>query len=310
MTKRILDAQGKDVSTLAFDQEYRVEVTVRSEAARKYVMVEDPLPAGVEVVKDRPDYNGWGFCWWCGGWSEAEVHDDRVAFFSDWLQGERTFTYTIRGVWPGSYHALPAHAEAMYDPSAFGRSEARMLEVGSVPSAYFGRVSLEHDVLDVELLLRDVAGTPPQQGIVNITATNATGAALNLTSVLSVLNGTLHGKAQLPHGTVHVALVARAGELTAQRSLDLDARAVSFAGEFSGADEKVWSSGTPLVASAPVPEPVVDVRVFEPSAPPGPGHEPQPAPPGPSPPTSHGVPFPGWVLLVAVGAAVLLLRRR
>ena len=106
-------------------------VTVNAPQGGQYVLVEDPLPAGLEPIdtslatsqkvkagqKSRV-------------WTRVELHDDRVALFATYLRpGTHTFTYLARATTAGVFRVLPAHAEMMYAPEVSGRTDGAMFEV-------------------------------------------------------------------------------------------------------------------------------------------------------------------------------------
>ncbi len=104
-----------------------------------YVLVESPLPAGMEAVDTSlkttsqiaagPDfvptepysfYSGWGW-WW---FTHTELRDEKVALFASRLpKGTYEYTYQMRAGLDGTYNVLPARAEQMYFPEVFGRSD-------------------------------------------------------------------------------------------------------------------------------------------------------------------------------------------
>jgi len=104
-----------------------------------YVLVESPLPAGMEAVDtslkttsqiaEGPEfiptepysyYGGWGW-WW---FTHTELRDEKVALFASYLpKGTYEYTYQIRAGLDGTYNVLPARAEQMYFPEVFGRSD-------------------------------------------------------------------------------------------------------------------------------------------------------------------------------------------
>ena len=105
-----------------------------------YVLVESPLPAGMEAVDtslkttsqiaEGPEfgpanqpytyYGGWGW-WW---FTHTELRDEKVALFASFLpRGTYEYTYQIRAGLDGTYNVLPARAEQMYFPEVFGRSD-------------------------------------------------------------------------------------------------------------------------------------------------------------------------------------------
>ncbi|MDX2193700.1 MAG: MG2 domain-containing protein [Gemmatimonadales bacterium] len=139
----------------------RVVVRLTVPAERQFVVLEDALPAGLEAIdlslrtlalpeaaagrprqhpgqgwmdldEGRDDDNGlrsWGFGMWDGGYWSAfehrELRDDRVLWSAARLwPGTWTATYLARATTPGTFVRPPAHAEEMYNPAVYGRSEA------------------------------------------------------------------------------------------------------------------------------------------------------------------------------------------
>jgi len=95
----------------------------------RYIMLEDPLPAGAEAVRDpdlyqlerRPD-------WWFG--SQREYRDNRIVQFqTDFDRGRYEYTYILKIVTPGRFRAMPAQMTAMYVPDAFATTGAQTVEV-------------------------------------------------------------------------------------------------------------------------------------------------------------------------------------
>jgi uncharacterized protein YfaS (alpha-2-macroglobulin family) len=105
----------------------QVRIEVKSERPREFVLVEDPLPAGVRVT-EREDVESpadWG--WW---WDKFQIFDERVALFARRINaGSNVFTYTVRVENPGLSQALPTSVSNMYDPDAVASSAASKLEV-------------------------------------------------------------------------------------------------------------------------------------------------------------------------------------
>jgi alpha-2-macroglobulin len=97
----------------------------------KYVMVEDPIPAGTEFIEhdnlyelsDKP----WWWTWW---YTRREFHDDRAAFFSTYFApGAEEYVYLLKDVNPGVFRVSPGKVEPMYQPSYFATSDPLTLEV-------------------------------------------------------------------------------------------------------------------------------------------------------------------------------------
>jgi uncharacterized protein YfaS (alpha-2-macroglobulin family) len=97
----------------------------------KYLLMEDPIPAGTEFVerdnlfqlRNRPP-------WWQYFFSRRELHDDRMAIFqTTFSQGQQQYFYLLKVVNPGLFHVSPASAAPMYQPGIQATTEARTLEV-------------------------------------------------------------------------------------------------------------------------------------------------------------------------------------
>lgn len=104
----------------------------------QYFMLEDPIPAGCEVVKDdwaytideEKDYTGWDYYWWRWWYADKEIRDNRVTFFATYLWGDTyEFTYILHAQIPGVYNVIPATGMLMYYPEVRGSSEELKLEI-------------------------------------------------------------------------------------------------------------------------------------------------------------------------------------
>ncbi|MBI5240768.1 MAG: hypothetical protein HY926_09870 [Elusimicrobia bacterium] len=118
-----------------------VTITVKTKQDRTFVAVEDPLPAGFEVVdpsfgvESREDARALaeqgarGEYW--GGFERAENYDDRIQIFADFMTaGEHKYSYLVQATTPGRFHWPAAVVEQMYEPEVFGRTASRTEEVG------------------------------------------------------------------------------------------------------------------------------------------------------------------------------------
>ncbi len=99
----------------------------------RYLMIEDPLPAGVEAVQQRGLYElERKTPFWDG--SRREYRDDRVVFFQEsFTEGHYQFVYLLKVTTPGVFRAMPAQISAMYVPDATASSEPQTLTVGAAP---------------------------------------------------------------------------------------------------------------------------------------------------------------------------------
>ncbi|HKV24646.1 MAG TPA: alpha-2-macroglobulin family protein [Candidatus Acidoferrum sp.] len=106
-----------------------VRVTVAGSEWR-YLLVEDPIPAGAEFItrddlyelKQRPP-------WWEYWFTRREFHDDRAAIFQTYFTGRHEYVYLLKIVNPGKFLVSPAMVQPMYQPSVMATSDAAVVEV-------------------------------------------------------------------------------------------------------------------------------------------------------------------------------------
>lgn len=104
-----------------------VHLTVDFPEMAYYVILYDPLPAGLEGLNERLATTSYAARAYEGAghypYSRKDVYDDAVAlFFNELDPGPHTFTYLARATTAGTFHALPAEAYPMYRPELWGRS--------------------------------------------------------------------------------------------------------------------------------------------------------------------------------------------
>jgi len=143
---------GKPVTTVVEGDLVRVRLRLTVPEERSFVIVDDPLPAGLEAVdlslktvggvggpgqtepadaegaEGDPNAPRWLFGAWDSGWwspfDHRELRDDRVIYSARVLWGGTyTATYLARATTPGTFQKPQAHAEEMYNPSVYGRSD-------------------------------------------------------------------------------------------------------------------------------------------------------------------------------------------
>jgi len=133
----------------------RVDLYVSLPDARNFVVVDDPVPGGLEPVNrdlataSQVDAQKGAFLpadgsWWFhhGDWSSygasrwtfyhRELRHHAVRFYSDYLPaGNYHLSYTGQAIAAGRFTVMPAHAEEMYDPDIFGKGVAAQLIVAN-----------------------------------------------------------------------------------------------------------------------------------------------------------------------------------
>jgi uncharacterized protein YfaS (alpha-2-macroglobulin family) len=152
------------VVSVAEGELVRVRLRVTVPVDREFVVVDDALPAGLEAVDlslrtaslvpgpgrdqmqsfltpeeaESEESGGsdaqWYFGRWDSGWwtpfDHKEIRDDRVVYSATVLwQGTYSMTYLARATTPGVFIRPPAHAEEMYNPAVYGRSDGGVFTV-------------------------------------------------------------------------------------------------------------------------------------------------------------------------------------
>ncbi|HEU0301109.1 MAG TPA: MG2 domain-containing protein [Longimicrobium sp.] len=143
----------RPVTSVVEGQVVRVRLRITVPEERQMVILDDPLPAGLEAVDlslrtispfpagefdegmeedvleelEESVAPAWSFGSWDSGlWSafdHREIRDDRVVYFARVLwRGAYGATYLARATTAGRFTMAPAHAEEMYNPGVHGRS--------------------------------------------------------------------------------------------------------------------------------------------------------------------------------------------
>jgi uncharacterized protein YfaS (alpha-2-macroglobulin family) len=146
--KGVARAQGSDLVL--------VDLLVVTSTPREQVVIDDPLPAGLEPVDARlattsrrlaeverdegrvpgdgepEDERGYGP--YTSSFYHREMHDDRVLTFVEHMAaGLYHYRYVARATTFGSYVVPPTRAECMYEPATFGRTPASTFSVVTGP---------------------------------------------------------------------------------------------------------------------------------------------------------------------------------
>jgi uncharacterized protein YfaS (alpha-2-macroglobulin family) len=110
-------------------QEILVVLELHAAQDADYILVEDPLAAGVQPILHDRGYRLPGVEL-VQPRMHREFHDQHAAFFlSSLRKGNRQLAYLVRATLPGDYHVLPARISPMYDPQFAGNSASDMLRV-------------------------------------------------------------------------------------------------------------------------------------------------------------------------------------
>ena len=133
VTRNLRTLSGPATDAITAGEALARDITVRSEVRVRHVVVDVPLPAGLEGVSHTLGVGRSAQVlagqrgWWV---SYEEQRPDRLLVFADDLPpGTHTHTLDLRATSGGRFSFPPAQAEAMYIPEVYGRSVGATLEV-------------------------------------------------------------------------------------------------------------------------------------------------------------------------------------
>jgi uncharacterized protein YfaS (alpha-2-macroglobulin family) len=136
-----LDNNKKPITEIQRGDLVRVRLTVVVPAAVHYIVVADPLPAGLEAIDASiltdtavptsytlTDYEQRGWGWWY--FSHIELRDEKVVLSADHLPaGTYVYTYLARASTAGTFKVIPPTASEFYFPDVGGRGAGSVFEV-------------------------------------------------------------------------------------------------------------------------------------------------------------------------------------
>ena len=136
-------AKCPEISSARVGDVIRVNLTLIAPGELHYVQLEDPIPAGTEIVDtglattsqlaEGPSLRRSAespYYWWWYWYSRSELRDDRVALFAGYLsKGSYEYSYTIRATSAGQFNVIPAFINEQYFPEVFGRSDGALFTI-------------------------------------------------------------------------------------------------------------------------------------------------------------------------------------
>lgn len=106
-----------------------VHLTAAGATDWRYLMIEDPIPAGTEGIQNDELYELEQRAPFAYG-SRREMRDNRVVFFQESFEaGRYEYRYLLKVTTPGAFTAPPAQISAMYVPDSSAWTEALTLAV-------------------------------------------------------------------------------------------------------------------------------------------------------------------------------------
>ena len=136
-----LDNPKKPITEIKRGELVKVRLTVVVPSAVHYIVINDPLPAGMEALDaslatdtavpssyTAQDYKDRGWGWWY--FSHIELRDEKVVLSADYLPaGTYVYTYLARASSEGTFNIIPPTASEFYFPDVGGRGAGSVFVV-------------------------------------------------------------------------------------------------------------------------------------------------------------------------------------
>ncbi len=132
VSRKLTTLDGKSVQAVQAGERYKVTLTVKNAAARHFVVAEDFIPAGFEIVNTSmvAESAEQASALDNSSFDRSEKYDDRIAAFADYLPaGTHTYSYTVSALASGTFAWPCAWASQMYEPSVFGQNATETLVI-------------------------------------------------------------------------------------------------------------------------------------------------------------------------------------
>ncbi|MCX7777287.1 MAG: MG2 domain-containing protein [Armatimonadetes bacterium] len=101
-------------------------LTVNTSKPLRYLLIEEPLPAGCEVI-ERGELERYEWDLW---YAEQDIRDDKIVFFvREMPRGTKKISYRLRVECSGNFTILPTTVSAMYEPTIMSRGSPQLISV-------------------------------------------------------------------------------------------------------------------------------------------------------------------------------------
>lgn len=136
-----LDDLETPVTEVSQGEIVQVRITLIAPQSLHYVVIDDPLPAGLaaldQTLLTNPEIpsglsyddiytSGWG--WWY--FDHTEMYDEKTTISAEYLPaGTYVYTYYARAATPGSYNVIPTTVQEFYFPDVFGRVDGSVFVI-------------------------------------------------------------------------------------------------------------------------------------------------------------------------------------
>ncbi len=134
--RNVYNEKGESVTSFLRGQTYMVELLIQSDKEVPYGVVDEPLAAGFELLRQDiastrslQEFNTTNQNKYRTPWARQENAADRLVFYTYSLQGPLRIVYFIKAMYGGRFTWMPTVAQGMYHPQYFGRTAIQTIEV-------------------------------------------------------------------------------------------------------------------------------------------------------------------------------------
>ncbi len=137
------DERTQPISAASVGDLLLVRLTVVAPNDLHYVVIDDPLPAGLEALDqslntseqavtpqqyDWQDLSTKGWGWWY--FNHTELRDEKLVLSADFLPaGTYVYSYLVRASTAGEFRTIPPTAQEFYFPEVYGRGDGSLFTV-------------------------------------------------------------------------------------------------------------------------------------------------------------------------------------
>ncbi|MDY6787163.1 MAG: alpha-2-macroglobulin family protein, partial [candidate division WOR-3 bacterium] len=125
---------NENIKGIVKGEKYWVVLKINTPKDRLYVAVDDPLPAGFEIInaafKTNENIKTGNAYNWYYGFNHKEIYYDRFLLFADYLtKGNHEYRYLVKAKFTGDFHMPQTKVSEMYTPEVFGTTSGDIIEI-------------------------------------------------------------------------------------------------------------------------------------------------------------------------------------
>jgi uncharacterized protein YfaS (alpha-2-macroglobulin family) len=132
----LYDDQGKTAAQLQKGKIYQVEILIDAHQEVPYGVIDEPIPAGVEILREEKaitgktkEFNTQNASSCYSPWIRKEILSDRMIGYTYRLKGKNRVVYFVKAIYTGTFTWLPTVVQGMYHPWYFGRTATQNITI-------------------------------------------------------------------------------------------------------------------------------------------------------------------------------------